>query len=113
MAVGIHNLKAAHGINATPLQLTTGGSASIAQTFEIENLEKHVPIFARAGAAGAWVSIPPRQKINVPIPAAADTDLYLGTNGEVHRRSVSVDTEKLAPEAPVRVRVSAGVIAQV
>ena len=112
MAVGIHNLKAAND-QSSPLVLTTGGSVSIAQIFEVQNLEQHVPIFARAGAAGDWITIPARQTINVPIPAAADTDLHLATSGEPNRRSVSVDTSKQQFEAPTRVKVSAVAIENV
>lgn len=106
MAVGIHGLKAANS-RADPLVLTTAGSVSIAQVLEIRNLEQHQYVFARAGATGSWVAIPPRMSINIPIPAGADTNLHLATTGKPYRRFITADTSLLAPEAPVRVLVSA------
>mgnify|MGYP003559485813 FL=1 len=98
---------------ASPLTLTTGGSASIQETYEIENQSSAGSTIVLSVDGGTtWIALPEGQKITVLTQVTATPTIKLAGTGPVYR-FLSVRSDVTNTEIRYRVRISAGHSARV
>ena len=92
---------------ASPLILATGGSATIQESYTIENLSpEDAAVLVSTDGGTTWIAVPAGETLSVLTALGAGPDIRLAGNGPIYRVIPVHSPDAAIPEYLHRVRVS-------